>query len=170
MKKALGAAMVFLFLPIDTLAVPARIGKPRNEEEVKVINMPDAAVSGQCISFRQGKLIPLKEGKGDFSDFDLVWELPSGLGANNSATIAYGTGKGGIIDLGDKKMSEVKVAPKTGYLLFLKADQIRQGHTYCVRTRDGKHYGKIHITRYDVKQKILIFTWEYQPKLTRRFD
>lgn len=61
---------------------------------------------------------------------------PYGFWANN--------GIGGVIDMGPIALESVTEAPETGY-----RDQrtpVMVGHTYCVYTKDGSSYAKLHVT------------------------
>lgn len=72
----------------------------------------------------------------------------------------------GLIDMGEKKMSEVKTAPNSYYSTVVSA---REGHTYCVYTRDRNKYGKIYVKKIDYYGERIVFDWEYQPDGSREF-
>lgn len=146
---------------------PAHSGKSTGGT-VKLPHFLNADAQG--FSSRLGKLVPLnKEGELLSLDVDLLWSDGTVLAANNATSLTPFTGKGGIQDLGKRSLADVKEAPADGYSPYLDADRVHVGHTYCVVTADGKHYGKIHITHYDQKTRELTFSWQYQPKATRNF-
>jgi hypothetical protein len=164
-------ANCFLAVVAISVASPGHCLSQDNEKTI--IKMPDLYKGLMGFSFREGKVVPAYAQEEDVlfsTTLDLVWFPPNGLIANNAKSYFPFSGKGGIIDLGKKALDEVKEAPKTGYALQLKPKQIKKGHTYCVLTADGEHYGKIHVLTYDRKKGELTFTWQYQPKPTNVFD
>lgn len=117
--------------------------------------LEDVDKDGKVFSFRDGVI-------GDGRDWDLMLDLPHGLGSNNAALVKSFKA-GGIIDMGAKPMSAVKQAPKEGYQPALKPDEILPGHTYCVKLANGKEFAKIHVQKFDQKpssQSVLVFDWE----------
>ena len=97
----------------------------------------------------------------------MILDLPMGLGCNSSKLADVFPGNGGVIDLGKKPLADVPAAPKAGYLTELKPKQILDGHTYCVRTADGKHYAKFHVVKFDTKARTLKIAWTYPIKLAK---
>jgi len=102
-------------------------------------------------------------------EFDFLVDIPHGLATNNQTISNDFSGLGGIIDLGAVPMEKVSEAPQTGYQPTLKLSEIVVGHTYCILASDAKHYGKIHVVRFDSDKDngFLEFMWQYQPDGTR---
>ena len=122
------------------------------------------------LSFKDMKLIQVQEGKPVTARIDLILDLPNGLAANNSKLTKEFQGQGGIIDVGEKALRDVKQAPATGYKPALKPDQLIEGHCYCVLAADGRHYAKFQIKRLDKAKRLLEITWQYQAKSSREFE
>ena len=124
--------------------------------------------------FKIGTIQALKFNGDANQNLDLFFEDSHGFGTNNNSLDSSLNGVGGIIDMGYKKLDEVLEAPVKGYKPYISRSNIFQGHTYCVRTADGKHYGKIHILEINKSQpgsqgKNIVFSWVYQPNKTRSF-
>ncbi len=99
------------------------------------------------------------------TDLDLILDL--GLITNNRKLSEECEGNGGIVDMGTVPLENVKTAPVQGYQPVAKA--LVRGHSLCVRTCDGKHYGKIEIVEWAPEEMKLVFKWQYQPDGTRGF-
>ena len=135
----------------------------------QTVTLTDFDDTRSGFGFAAKKVIEVKEGPVT-TKTDLILDLPHGLAANNSKLTKEFQGKGGILDLGKKPLSEIKRAPESGYKPALKPDELLEGHSYCVLTADGKHYGKFHIKRIDEKRRLLEIVWQYQPKMDNEFD
>lgn len=129
------------------------------DKKAKTVTLKDVDTSRIVFSFGKGKLVTIKSGEADA--FDLMLDIPHGLGTNNSKLTSKFKGSGGIVDMGKKSLGDVKKAPAKGYAPALKVAQIKTGHTYCVRTADGKKYAKIHIVKFDQKSEQLTMTWVF---------
>jgi hypothetical protein len=104
-----------------------------------------------------------------FSDFDLMLDLPRGLLANSRVLTSQMPGSGGIVAVGRGSLEAIREAPRTGYQPALRAEEIVLGHIYCVRTHDGKSFGKIQLLEFDRRSGHLTFKWVYQTNGSRRF-
>lgn len=102
-------------------------------------------------------------------DLDLLFDPPHGLGTNNTKLAKTLLGSGGIVDAGNFSIEDCKQAPLEGYKPFLKPEEIIKGHTYYIRTADGKSYGKIHVVDYNQEGKVLSFKWQFQSNGSRDF-
>ena len=140
----------------------------KNEEE-KTVVLEDCDAEPFAFSFVDKGKVRLPDDPKDAVEFDILLDLPHGLAANNKSVASFFKGAGGIIDMGRTPLDEVKEAPKKGYKPTLKPDQIVAGHTYCILASDGKHYGKIHVVRFNAEKGPMEFTWEYQSKDTNKF-
>lgn len=106
-----------------------------------------------------------------FADaYDIFYDADHGIITNTKeAGWELGVGAGGIVDMGVTKFSEVKQAPEVGYKKAIKVSKILPGHTYCVRTSSGKHYGKFHILSQDKDAGTIEITWAFQSDGSRSF-
>ena len=87
--------------------------------------------------------------------------MPSGLGMNNSELTEWFPGNAGIIDLGSVNLEIDIEIPEEGFNPFIDPEGLIPGHTFLIRTADGKHFGKIHIINFDMESELLEFTWIY---------
>ncbi len=129
--------------------------------------------SFEVFNFKEGKLIKLDPKKMNMEKTDLLFDLPQGLGTNNKKLFKIFTGNAGIVDMGKQSIDKVLEAPEGEYLLALGSKMIKEGHTYCVKTSDGEHYGKIEILKFENtgKDSFIKFLWKFQPKKnTRTFN
>ena len=107
---------------------------------------------------------------------DLFFDMPHGLGLNNKELDEQLVGLAGIVDMGKVSIDELSKAPKDGYKLCLTSDEIKVGHSYCVKTANGKNYGKIEILEFErgrghLDDGFVRFKWQYQPmENVRKFD
>jgi hypothetical protein len=151
------------------LSGTALVGQVSEKAKEKLIEMACLLPTEMAFSFEAGKLVKVNV-EAKRPNFDLAWDPETGLAANNSKLLGPFKGKGGIVDVGQKKLEDVSEAPKSGYTAFIEHDGIKVGHTYCVVMADGDHYGKIHIIRYNKSEGELVFTWRYQANDSRKFD
>ncbi len=114
-------------------------------------------------SFQRGELIGLKGAREFPTEIDFIFDMPLGLGTNNAELSKQFKGQGGIIDMGRKPLAALSAAPKSGYKPALDASDIKVGHSYYLRTADGRHHGVLHITGFDADKETLTFDWRYQP-------
>ena len=117
-------------------------------------------------SFQGGGLLKLMA-KEDLEKADLWLAMPYGMASNNSQLDDDLTGLGGLVDLGTKAIQDIVEIPLYGYQLTLSTEEIRSGHTYCVRTADGKQYGLFQVIDFDSKAATLKITWEIPCRQTR---
>ena len=130
------------------------------EESTEIIKMTDFDRSFEGFSFTKGELIKLNPAEGSFPmEIDFIFDLPSGLGMNNSELTEWFPGKAGIIDLGSVALDIVTEIPVEGFNPFLDPESMIPGHTYLILTADAEHFGKIQIIKFDVENEILEFTW-----------
>ena len=117
---------------------------------------------------RSGKDAEIKE---TFRDaYDIFFDADHGIATNSTiAGWELGVGNGGIVDMGRCGFDEVKEAPEDGYKKALKISEMLPGHTYCVRTANGREYGKFHIVSFDQDAMTLDFTWSFQAGGSRQF-
>lgn len=161
-----------VFLSLGLVAFGSLVSgeESRGTRKEKSVVLQDFDESGSGFSFRDGALVKPESSAELYLKIDLVLDLPHGLGANNAQTSPTLSGKGGIIDLGERSLGSVARAPKAGYVPLLKPEAIVKGHTYCVVTADGAHYGKLHVVNFDPEEALLEFTWRFQPRRTNVFD
>jgi hypothetical protein len=169
MKAMMHSLMVVVVA--HSLLVMSAAGLTDKKEEEKTIVLEDCDAEPFAFSFKaKGKVRLPKDPAEVAVDFDILLDVPHGLAANNKSIAPFFKGSGGLIDMGRKALEEVKEAPKEGYQATLKPEQIVPGHTYCVLASDGKHYGKVHVVKFDPERGPIEFTWEYQPKDTNKFN
>src|SRR5262245_50810887 len=109
--KGLSLSHFFCRVEVGVLSFLAGTLLLQGGEVSTEISLPPVLDSGQGFSFRSGKLDKIKEAVGDYSlNIDLMWDPPHGLFSNNSDLTKPFNGKGGIIDVGKKKLSEVQKA------------------------------------------------------------
>lgn len=114
-----------------------------------------------CVfSFQSGGLLKFS-GEDQEQKFDFFLEMPKGLAANNSQLDDDLTGRGGVVDLGMKAMRDITEVPLYGYQFALTPEEIRPGHTYCVRTASGEQYGLFQVIEFDSEAATLKITWRY---------
>lgn len=147
-----------------------RADKAAADNKAKTFVLEDCD-AGPAFSFKQGGKVNLlvQFAAGEW-DFDLALDFPHGLLANNKKASPLYNGSGGLRDMGAVALDDVKEAPADGYVPKLELKQLMVGHTYCVRTSDGKHYGKFHILKADMKKELIEFSWEYQPQQKNGFE
>ena len=168
MKSMMRSLMVAVVA--HSLLVTSAAGFTDKEEKVKTVLLKDCDAEPFAFSFKaKGKVRLPKDPAEVAVDFEILLDLPHGLAANNKSIAPFFKGSGGVIDMGRTALEEVKEAPKEGYQPTLKPEQIVPGHTYCVLASDGKHYGKLHVVRFNPERGPIEFTWEYQRKETRKF-
>lgn len=103
--------------------------------------------------------------------YDIFFDSDHGIATNSEiGGWELGVGNGGIIDMGPVGLDEVKEAPANGYKQALDLSEIKQGHTYCVRTANGTEYGKFHILDFDQDDVTLEATWAFQAGGSRQFE
>jgi len=107
------------------------------------------------------------------SKIDIAFDAPHGLMANSkdlSDEFTQPAGSAGILDLGEVAIDRVGEAPADGYAPTISMKQLVVGHTYSVRTADGKHYGLLHLLAVNAgKENAITFSWTYQKDGTRTF-
>lgn len=102
--------------------------------------------------------------------YDIFFDADHGIATNAKvAGWELGVGGGGIVDMGETKLDHILEAPEDGYKKVLEVSKVLAGHTYCVRTSSGKHYGKFHIVSYDKDDATLEITWFFQFDGSRSF-
>jgi hypothetical protein len=139
-------------------------------QEPPPVTLQDFHRGHKGFGFAKGQQIQPDNPKAFSTDLDMFFDLRTGLLMNNESLGQFCKGKAGVIDMGAKPLQAVREAPARGYKVFLRMEELLNGHTYCIRTADGKHFAKIHILNVDPNEEILVFTWRYQPKDTAKFD
>jgi len=148
------------FIVLITLSMPLM-----SAESSKVIKMTDFDRSFEGFSVSTGELIKLNPAEGSFPmEIDFIFDMPSGLGMNNSELTDWFPGKAGIIDLGSVALDIVTEIPVEGFNPFLDPESMIPGHTYLILTADAENYGKIHILNFDIESELLEFSWVYLDK------
>jgi len=149
---------------------------------IRIISAPgkalleDTSSLGAMFSFEVGGVMYIFSVKKDQERKDLMdifLDFPNVLGTNNSQLDESFKGSGGIIDMGKVPIQEILIAPKSGYKPALSIDEVKEGHTYCVKASNGRNYGKIYILKFDHggRPPFVEFNWEYQIKENvRKFD
>ena len=126
------------------------------------IKMADFDRSLEGFSFSKGGLVKIDPSIGGFPmDVDFIFDMPSGLGMNNTALTEWFPGDAGIIDLGEEAIDSETGIPSEGFNPFVGPEDIIPGHTYFLKTADAEHYGKIHVLKFDIENELLEFTWVY---------
>ncbi len=132
------------------------------EESSEIIKMADFDRSFEGFSFSNGELIKLDPAEGSFPmEIDFIFDMPSGLGMNNSELTEWFPGRAGIIDLGPVSLESDTELSVEGFNPFLDPESIISGHTYLILTADTEHFGKIHIINFDSESELVEFTWIY---------
>lgn len=132
------------------------------QESAEVIRMKDFDRSHEGFSFSKGELIKLDLEEGSFPmEIDFIFDMPSGLGMNNSELTEWFPGKAGIVDLGPVSLEIDTEIPVEGFNPFIDPEGLIPGHTFLIRTADEKFFGKIHIIKFDIESELLEFNWIY---------
>jgi hypothetical protein len=129
------------------------------------IQMKDFDKSVEGFSLSEGGIVKLDPASENFPvEIDFIFDLPHGIGMNNSELTAWFPGEAGIIDLGLVPLDAEIELPSEGYNSSISQEEIIPGHTFLIRSGDHKLYGKINIVLLDVENEILEFTWVYPEK------
>ena len=130
------------------------------EESSEIIKLSDFDKSQEGFSFSKGELVQIDPSADQFPmDVDFMFDMPNGLGMNNSELTKWFPGTAVIIDLGEIPLHTVIKNPLDGYTPFLDPEMIIPGHSYFIRTADSEHFGKIHIVKFDSENEMIEFTW-----------
>jgi len=149
-----------VFVVLILLAGPVMAEKSRD-----VITIADFDTSLQGFSFKSGKLIkvdpeaeilPLK--------IDFIFDMPNGLGMNNSELDDWFPGEALVQDLGSIPIEEETDLIEDKFSAYLIPDEIIIGHTYLMKLAETNRYGKIHIVDIAPDNNLLAFKWVYLNK------
>lgn len=144
-----------IIIALIALALPAMAEDPGNSVLLKDF---DRTMEG--FSFSKGGLVQLNQDSDVFPmEIDFIFDMPSGLGMNNSELTEWFPGKAGIIDLDQISLDTETEIPTEGFNSFIGPEDIIPGHTYLIRTTDTEHFGKIHIVQFDAENEIIEFIW-----------
>jgi len=133
---------------------------PMAAQESSNIVMKDFDESMEGFSFAKGGLVKMdQERDGCPMEIDFIFDMPHGLGMDNSVLTDWFSGNAGIIDLGPVSLEIDSEIPTEGFIPSLEPESIIQGHTYLIRTADEKSYGKIQIVQFD--DEMVEFKWIY---------
>ena len=132
------------------------------QESSNIIQMKDFDKSMDGFSFAQGGLVKLsQESEGFPPEIDFIFDMPSGLGMNNSELTEWFPGKTEIIDMGEISLDTETQVPTEGFTPFLGPEDIIPGHTYLIRTANTEYYGKINVVQFDEENELIEFTWVF---------
>ena len=92
-------------------------------------------------------------------EIDFIFDLPKGLGMNNSELSASFSGQALIMDLGEIPLEEKTDLAEDAFTPFLQPEEIIEGHTYLIKTADTKEYGRIRIINFEAESGLLTFKW-----------
>ena len=151
--------LVILALPI--LAILFGISFLLAQRTSNPFTLLDVNIVGSHFSFTRGVV-------NASDDWDLMLNLPRGLASNNEE-LNIDFQQGGIIDLGDIPLTDIKEAPESGYISALTLDNMIVDHSYCVKRSNGQQYGKIRIIKYNPKTQYIKFMWCSASMNTRTF-
>ena len=146
-----------LLLALFALSMPLTAQDSSNS-----IKMSDFDRSLEGFSFSKGELVKIDPSISGFPmDVDFIFDMPHGIGMNNSELTKWFPGTAGIFDLGEIALDTEIEYPVEGYTPSLEPEMIIPGHTYFIRTADSDHQGKIHIVMFDSESENFEFTWVY---------
>lgn len=130
------------------------------QEFPQSVIMKDFDKSVEGFSLSNGGLIKVDPASKEFPlEIDLIFDLPHGIGMNNSELTAWFPGNAGIIDLGLVPLDSQIEIPSEGFYPSIAQEEIIPGHTFLIRSGDDKFYGKLNIVLFDAKNEILEFNW-----------
>lgn len=131
-------------------------------ETLETVRMGDFDRTMEGFSFTKGELVKLDPSVEGFPmEIDFIFDMPSGLGMNNSVLTEWFPGEAEIIDLGQVSLDTEIEIPLEGFNPFLGPDNIILGHTYLIKLADSEHYGKIKIVQFDFENELIEFIWVY---------
>lgn len=111
-------------------------------------------------SFKAGALVKMDPKDIVTGDWDLVMDLPHYIATNSQDFMPrLKEHKGGIADMGEKPLEEVKEPAKDGYVAKLLPIELKEKHSYCIKDKVGKVVGKIHVKKFDKETAKLNFLW-----------
>jgi hypothetical protein len=143
-----------------TLIILAGPVMAKESQKVVLINDFDSSLQG--FSLTTGKLITVDQEAGSLPmEIDFIFDIPNGVGMNNSQLGDWFHGEAMILDLGDIPINKKIDLPDADLAPYLIPSEIVEGHTYMIQTADANHYGRIKIVQFDEDNSTLSFTWVY---------
>jgi len=135
------------------------------QESADTIVMKDFDKSLKGFSFSEGGIIELNQESEEFPmEIDFIFDMPHGIGMNNSELTSWFSGNAGIIDLGSVSLEANTEIPSAVFNPSLAPEDIIPGHTYLIRSSTEGNYGKIHILQFYMEKEIIEFTWTHFDK------
>ena len=132
------------------------------DEKAKLVTMGDFDLTKQGFSFALGELVTADvEAENLTNEIDFIFDLPNGLGMNNSELTDWFTGQAQILDLGEIPLDKKPIKPEGEFSSFLIPDEIVVGHTYLIKTSMMEEYGRIQIVEFDNEKSLLTFKWVF---------
>ena len=130
------------------------------EDSAQVMTMDDFDVSKMGFSFSAGELISVDADDASLPmEIDFIFDIPNGLGMNNSALGQWFKGNTMILDLGEIELDESIEILEDDYAPYLVPDEIIPGHTYQVMTVDASYYGRLKVLEFNYDNSHLSFEW-----------
>ncbi len=133
------------------------------EKSQNIVEMEDFDESLQGFSLSEGDLVKMSAEADSFPpEIDFIFDMPHGIGANNSELDSFFSGNALIKALGMVPIEEPADLSDEGFTLYLEPDQIIPGHSYLIKSSDGSQYGMIRILGFDPENGRLKFEWVMQ--------
>ena len=146
---------------IKTIVVLMLLSTPlMAEKKSNVITIADFDEGFKGFSFSLGKLISLENERERFPiELDFIFDLPNGLGMNNTELDSIFSGEAMIQDLGKISLEKDADIIEDEYVPFLSPEEIITGHTYEIKTAKTGQTGRIQIINVDMERDLLTFRW-----------
>ena len=134
----------------------------------------DSEQSRSGFSFAEEALVAWHSGRADIlvaqPSSDQVYffiQYEEGQSGEYSNAEADRNAKGGIAELDAASLDDISECPRTSTAYQRHWVQPQIDGLYCVRTRDGRHYAKIHVI--EISPDGISFDWVFQPENTTQF-
>jgi hypothetical protein len=126
-----------------------------------VITIGDFDATFQGFSFSHGGLVSVDMEATESLpiEIDFIFDLPNGLGMNNSELSGWFPGRALILDLGEIPLEKKIALPEDSFTPFLLPEEIIAGHTYLIKTADAQYSGRIRILSFEAENSLLTFNW-----------
>ncbi|MBI9107006.1 MAG: hypothetical protein JEZ04_09700 [Spirochaetales bacterium] len=149
--------IIKIFIVLILLAAPVMAEKNR---DVVTIGEFDSTLQG--FSFTSGGIVKVDEEAESLPiKIDFIFDLPNGLGMNNSALDSWFPGEGMVQDLGNIPLEKNVDFIDDDFAPYLIPDEIIAGHTYLMKLAGSDKYGRIKIIDFDEDNSRLTFKWVY---------
>jgi hypothetical protein len=150
--KILKAIIVLLILSLPVMA--------QKSQNVITIGGFDSMMQG--FSFSLGGLVTVDGESGSLPHkIDFIFDMPNGLGMNNSELDSWFPGDGLVQDLGSIPLEKDADLIEDEFAPYLIPDEIIPGHTYLMKLAGTEKYGRIKIVEFDRYNNLLSFEWIY---------